>query len=46
MQRYIKDKKARILIKNFNQKYNRIKKLEISENYYLNFIKKKGNKKL
>ena len=40
--RYIKDKKARILIKNFNQKYNRIKKLEISRNCYLNFIKKKG----
>lgn len=40
--KYIENKNGKVLIRNFKKKYNRVKKLEISRNCYLNFIKKQN----
>jgi hypothetical protein len=37
---YLRKNKGIVIIKNFNNKHNRIKKLEVSRNLYLNYIKR------
>ena len=38
---FLKNRNGNILIKNFKRRFNRIKRLEISRNEYLNYIKNK-----